>query len=129
MNYPATSVVIDVPSNETLASTLEDMKRSIWWNHESHFLLVNENSDNGCQMAHVLLSTIWSFNVLSAVYLCTNSNHQIMLYSFSPYTSVVPTFWNATQSDNSSNNHWTLLEHLLEQPYELSLVSRKYIIM
>lgn len=47
INRPSTSVIFEVSSNETLAMTLDDMKKSVCWNHESHFLLVNRNFNNG----------------------------------------------------------------------------------
>lgn len=89
-NDPATSAFIVVSSNTTLAMILEGMKNSIWWNHEARFLIVNENFDNGCEVANLFFSTVWAFNILSAIYLCYNSDRQLMLYAFNPYTSLAP---------------------------------------
>lgn len=118
-NDPATSVVIATPSNTNLAMVLEDMRDSIWWNHEALFLMVNENFDNGCRMARLLLSTIRAYNILSAIYLCYGSNNnQLMLYPSNPYTSLAPAFWNKVNDDHFSNESWTLFQHPLLQSFE-----------
>lgn len=127
MNNPATSAVIVASSNDTLAMILKEMKDSIWWNHEAFFLIVNGDSDNGCYSAPAFLSTAWAFNILSAIYLCYDSNGEIILYTFNPFTSLAPMFWNKTHNEYS-NKDWTLLQHPLEslQTLETLLVHRKY---
>lgn len=113
-NYPATGIVIVTPSNTILSIILEDMRNSIWWNHEARFLIAYQDVDNGCHMARLVLSTVWAFNILSAVYLCFNPNSQLMLYTFNPYTSLAPKFWNKVQDDDSLNKRWTLFRHSFE---------------
>lgn len=127
-NDPATSAVIAVSSNANLSMILEGMQNSICWNHEALFLIVNEHFANGCDMAHSFLSRVWAFNILSALYMCYNLQNQPTLYTFNPYTSLAPKFWNKTDVDHSSNKYWTMLQHSFESPqlFETSFNDSKY---
>lgn len=62
-------------------------------------------------MARPLLSTVWSFNILFAVYLCHNTHDQSVIYTFNPYAKTAPEFWNVIQANYSLVETWTLLEH------------------
>lgn len=115
-----TSALIVTSSNTNLTTILEDMKNSIWWNHEAFFLIVNKNFENGCDIAHAISSAVWDFNILSAVYLCNDFNKQLVLYTFNPYTSLAPTFWNRVQTDHLSNEYWALFQSPLESSQSLA---------
>lgn len=124
-NDPATSILIVASSDSILAMVLEDMRNSIWWNHEGRFLVVNKDVNNGCRIARLSLSTIWAFNVLSAIYLCYNHLRQLILYTFNPYTNLAPEFW----SEVLGSMNWTLLLHAFEAPLTAETLSAhsKYI--
>lgn len=118
-----TSVGVFISSTELLGAILKGLKNSVWWNHEALFLIINGN-ENGCQMARLFLSTLWNFNILWVTYLCRKRNNQLLLYTFNPYTSLAPIFWKKVQDNHFSNEHWTLLEHPLEE----SLSYREYMV-
>lgn len=113
-NDPVTTAVIFASSNDILTMILQDLRDSVWWNHEAFFLIINKNSDNSCRLARLFLSTTWAFNILSATYICHDSDSQLILYTFNPYTSLAPKFWNEIRTDNVSNKYWTLFEHQVE---------------
>lgn len=108
-NDPVKSAVIVASSNDILKKMLEDIRNSIWWNHEAHFLIINDDVENGCDLAHLFLKTVWSFNILSAIYLCNNFNNEPKLFTFNPYTNLAPTFWN--RDVNFLDKYWTLFQH------------------
>lgn len=120
-NYLATSVVIVASSNTIIAKMMNDMKNSVWWNHEALFLVVNEDAEKSCHMARSFLNAVWTSNILSAIYVCNNCNNQPMLYTFNPYTSLAPKFWDKVRDDHSSDKYWTLFQHQFDfsQSFEL----------
>lgn len=126
-NKPATSFTIFVASTEILKTVLDNIRDSIWWNHEAFFLLVNANSGNSCQIARQLLSTAWEFNVLFAVNICRDISNQLVLHTFNPYAKLAPKFWNVIQSDDTLDSPWTLLEHPLKELSQFLFVDGEYI--
>lgn len=126
---PATSAVIVTSSNTILTNTLEHMKNSIWWNHEASYLILNQNFDQGCHEAQLFLSTIWTFSILSATYICHNFNNELMLYTFNPFASLAPEFWNkVVRDDKFPNKYWTLFQHSFDsiQSFEILFAYSKY---
>lgn len=67
-----TGVVIFVSFTEILTSVWNVMKNSIWWNHETQFLIVNRNPERNFEIAKAFLNTLWHFRLLFAVYLSRN---------------------------------------------------------
>lgn len=117
-NHPAQCVVVIVSSNATLALVLQNLKKSIWWNHEAHVMIVNNDAENSCYKAQTLLKTVWTFNILSVIYLCRRVDNQLILYTFNPYSHLAPTFWNKVKKDKFTDESWTLLEHPIKHSYE-----------
>lgn len=113
-NDPITGAVIAASSNATLSLILEGMSNSIWWNHEALFLIINKDLDNGCNIADLFLGTVWAFNILSAIYVCYNLDNHPTLYTFNPYTSLAPKFWNKSEDVHFPNTHWSMFQHSLE---------------
>lgn len=118
--YPSTSIVIAASSDDVLTIILQNIKDSVWWNHQAFLLIVNRNSTNSCQMAESFLNTVWSFNILSTVYLCHNSTHQSNLYAFNPYAPLAPKFWSKVLAGSSVHKRWTLFERQVsaENPFD-----------
>lgn len=75
-------------------------------------------------MAQLFLEIAWSLNVLSAIYLCETINHQILLYTFNPFSNLAPEFWHIVRKDTFTNDSWTLLEHRVNQ--SSLLMNREY---
>lgn len=123
--YYTTKVVIELSSHTKLALVLKDMKQSIWWNHEAHFLVVNTNSDNGCQVPYGLLNILWVYNVLNAVYLCGDLNKQLFVYTLNPYANLAPIFWKSVQTGPESDS--TFFKHDFDVEDERLYFKRKYI--
>lgn len=125
LNFPMTSLVITVTTYENLASILLRIKDSIWWNHEAQFLLVNTASE-GCQKAYDVLRILWSYNVLSAIYLCIKFSSAVSIYTYNPYSMRAPKSWNQVPVETLSSG-WTMFEFTEEQMLlEMVLNSRMY---
>lgn len=127
-NDPATSAVITASSVDIVKMILDNMRSSVWWNHEARFFIVNTNFYNGCDQANLFLNTIWAHNVLSVIYLCYGRYNQPILHTFNPYTNLAPQFWNEIEDDQFLNEYWTPFEHPLEslQPFETLVDQSKY---
>lgn len=123
--YPASNFIIIVSFTETLNKIFEQLRNSIWWNHEAPCMIVNTNSAGSCQKARSLLSTAWDFNILFVVYVCRDVYNQVLFYTFNPYTRIAPGFWNVIQANYTSDDPWTLLEHRIEESSALLSVSGK----
>ena len=57
------------------------------------FLLVNEDLDGGCWNVTDVLRLAWSFNVLTAVYVCRDSKGRINLFDFNPFANAAEGAW------------------------------------
>lgn len=116
--YSASSVTIYVCSDKTLQKNLKELRESLWWNHEAYFVLVDTDFNDSCSKARAFLNVEWIFNLLFVVYICRNSNDQLMFYAFNPYTGSGPKFWNILQSDNLTDETWSLLEYRIEPSFK-----------
>lgn len=123
-NFPATGIVIMIAADINLGSILLRIKNSIWWNHEAKILLIN-NAADGCQNANTFLQMLWTYNVLSAIYLCNELNSDVAMYTFNPYSKRAPIFWKQVQG-NSSLNVWTMFEVVEKQLFKTLMDYRKY---
>ena len=104
INYPTTSTIIITSNIKNFTPVLDKMKSSIRWNHAAYYLIVNRNSKNGCWMASHFLSIIWSYKILSAIYVYENLKNEIFLYTFNPYSNIAPRFWDEIHTDNAITN-------------------------
>ena len=77
-----------------LESSLSKLRSSRWWNVYAFFLIKNIQMDNSCQDAYFYLKTVWKFNILNVIFMCNDSYHGLMLYTYNPYTMAAPKFWN-----------------------------------
>lgn len=127
-NEPITSAVISISTNEGLATALEGLKHSIWWNYEALFLLVNERWHDSCFEAYDFLKTMWSFHVLSAIYFCRDSFQQLFIYTFNPYTDAAPKFWSTRETGFGLLENWTLFQHSLDAEAGSPFIFSKYYI-
>ena len=113
--YLTNSITLFISSNKVLVSALRNLRQSIWWNHEALFLIVNKSASNSCATsARETLKTVWSFNILSAIYLCQNSKEELSMYTFNPYTYIAPKIWKRMKIDNEKKFYWTIFEYLIE---------------
>ena len=110
MNIPATSVIIIISSSDYLKITLFQFENSIWWNHNAKFLIMNFSVD-GCKNAYAVLSVVWTFRILKALYLCMDQDNQIVLYTFNPFSASAPTLWEGIASPATPKKDWTLLQY------------------
>ena len=106
--HPISSVTIVVSTIPHLIEILNDLRDSIWWNHEALFLIINTDPEPSCQIAEIFLRTLWTFNILFAVYLCRDLNDQVFLYTFNPYASISPESCKKAHIDNFYSEPWTL---------------------
>lgn len=121
--FPATGVYIVLSMNDSLSSILRNLKNSIWWNHEASFLVVNKNPKDECKNARVISRILWSYNILSAVYMC-NESSQLILYTYNPFTRKSPNLWNLIEDKHFLDEHWTLFDFVLTEHVQTQLFSK-----
>ena len=124
-NYPNSFVIIETSNINIFTTVLEDIRNSIWWNHAAHYLIVNRISECDSQTAAVFLSILWSYNILSGLYLCANKKNK-SIYTFNPYSNLAPKFWTSIPIGQFVNEHWTLFEHPLESTFKILNNSGEY---
>lgn len=112
--YPVTNAAIIASSSSELMVALNNLRDSIWWNAEAFFLIVNTKK-NGCELANEFLNLLWIFNILSAIFICVNSNYKLLLFTFNPYSKTAPIFWEVVKNADSQNDPWSLLKHQFDE--------------
>lgn len=125
-NDPATSIIISASSNDSLAMAFENLRDSIWWNHEALFLIINKKLEDNCRQAGAFLATAWSYNILSAIYLCTDSFERLFIYTFNPFNDMAPQFWRRVKVNYLLINYKTLLVHPVNASDISSFIYSKY---
>ncbi|XP_057327780.1 uncharacterized protein LOC130669098 isoform X2 [Microplitis mediator] len=101
-NFEAKDVQLYLPSHPTyvlsvrtiaeLEELLNKLRRSPSWNIASTFFLVLKTKK--CNIsAFLLLSKLWSFNLLSSFVVCHEVGHGTSLYTFNPFTKRAPDRW------------------------------------
>ena len=118
------NVIINLSGETSVISLLDNLKDSIWWNHNARYVIMNQSLKNTCTSAQQILNLIWSFDILSAVYLCQNANETSLAYTFNPYSNSSPKFWNTVQTNMSFNINWILLNDLILK-LETDIISGK----
>ena len=88
-----------------LESTLNGLKNGIWWNIHGKYIIECTLKSNTCEYAHSFFQIIWDFNILSVIFICRESNKDVMLYTFNPYSNHVPNGWTLVQLLQQSNGH------------------------
>ena len=107
---PQKYFIIIASSEFSLATTLEILKQSIWWNPGGMFFIVNK-SIGACRFSVSYLQLTWSYNILNAIFLCRNFDKITKLYTYNPYSRSAPSFWDAINSNGREDDNWTLLQH------------------
>lgn len=74
------------------------LKHSIWWNVYGFFLIQRISERNSCENAYDYLKIVWEFNILSSTFLCLNSESEMQMYTFNPYTNNAPNDWTIVES-------------------------------
>ena len=100
LRYPARIFVI-YASLESLNQTLEQGKRSVFWNAEAIFFIALTNFDESCSAAKYLLRDVWLFNALYAFYICGRGD-TVYFYSFNPFSAYALESWETVDSINDA---------------------------
>lgn len=102
---PAKKIMIAEYDVQLLPLILHKLRHSVWWNVNGCFLIKNIQTPNSCKLAHSVFKSLWSFNILSVVFLCHHSKFGISLFTFNPYYSVAPAFWKVFKRFREENGH------------------------
>ncbi|XP_014613517.1 PREDICTED: uncharacterized protein LOC106791970 [Polistes canadensis] len=110
-----TEIILAIVSNPlTLRYFLTKLKKSKWWNLYGLYLIIDAKTlEKGCDRAYDFLQIIWKQDILSSTYFCINSNEEIMMYTYNPYTNWALKEWKEVWEkpmNVSSNRNWTLYE-------------------
>lgn len=106
-----------------LNMTFSRLKNSTWWNNEGFFLIVNVDPTFGCENASFFLKTAWDYNILSAVYVCNNSERGTTLYTFNPYGNHAPNSWEKHAVHKGQFDHpWTTFSRLHNSSSKLEIL-------
>ncbi|XP_020287977.1 uncharacterized protein LOC109856758 [Pseudomyrmex gracilis] len=101
-------------SQPILRAILQKTKDSPWANSEGLYILVDSKSRN-CIKARSFLWTAWEYDLLSVIFMCTDSDDGIVLYTYNPYTNYTPSNWKEVARAKGRNGHPFII---LRKPYD-----------
>lgn len=118
---PAKYFIIAGINSTSLRLVLYVLKKSMWWNVYGFFIFENIYPSS-CDEVHDYLKTIWSYNILSAIFVCMDSDSKILIYTFNPYNHEAPEMWTRKESLLQTNGH----PFVIFRCYEAKLKSKLY---
>ena len=98
-----------------LKDILSRLNNTILWNVDGTYINEYILRFNGCKHAYSFLAVMWDFNVVSAIFICRESNNEICIYTFNPYNDQAPKEWKHVKSYQKKNGHPF---RLFNRPYE-----------
>ena len=81
------------------------IRNSIWWNLYGYYFIKNTQESDGCNNAHLFLKIAWEFDILNAIFLCSDSSNRIWLYAFNPFMNHAPEPWENEDIYHQENGH------------------------
>ncbi|XP_057335964.1 uncharacterized protein LOC130674606 [Microplitis mediator] len=109
--YP--TYVLSFESIKKLEAQVEEFRSSAIWSIKSPFLVIDTNKESRCANAGKVLGFLWTIDLLSAYYLCSDDgNNSTIVYTLNPFTNYAPLPWvkveAADQFDDNKGKKWTL---------------------
>lgn len=104
--YPTEYFIIAEIDVSSLRMALDALKKSVWWNVYG-FFMIQKIHLNSCSEAYDYLKVAWSFNILSVIFICMDSNLKFLSFTFNPYNDRAPMIW--TEHILQSNGHQLVL--------------------
>lgn len=101
---PAQYFIIAETNLSTLEVALLKLRKSIWWNAYG-FFIIQKVALNSCDKALEYFKIVWSFNILSAIYVCMDLESKIRIHTFNPYSDYAPPVWIKYKSILQHNGH------------------------
>lgn len=109
--HPASLFIIAEVDLLNLNLALQELKNSIYWNVYGFFMIQNIYP-NSCHDAYEYFNIIWSFNILSAIFICMDLESTIRVHTFNPYSNYAPSDWTEYKNILQNNGHpMVLLQH------------------
>ncbi|XP_034196536.2 uncharacterized protein LOC117612023 [Osmia lignaria lignaria] len=104
--------VVVARSQPLLRLLLQRIKDSIWSNFNGFYVLIDRKTGNyGCSNAYRFLWVAWEYELLSTIFLCIDPVEGLLIYTYNPYTNVIPREWQDAGSFKGRNGHpWLLLK-------------------
>ncbi|KAJ8675310.1 hypothetical protein QAD02_011096 [Eretmocerus hayati] len=120
LTEPARSVIIIDQVDMNITKLLDEFRNSIWWRHDAPYLLIDGSEDNSCARANEVLTELWTFKILNAIFLCLKSANHPRILTLNPYGSISPNPWRALGKLKSGQQNVTLLQYNLRTNDALS---------
>ncbi|KAJ8675337.1 hypothetical protein QAD02_011123 [Eretmocerus hayati] len=105
----ARSVIMMVQVDMNITKLLDEFRNSIWWRHDAPYLLIDGSEDQSCARANEILTTLWTFKILNAIFLCKKPANRPRILTLNPYQSTFPHSWKALENVDASKQSITLL--------------------
>lgn len=104
--------VVVARSQPLLRLLLQRIKDSTWSNFNGFYVLIDRKTGkNGCSNAYRFLWVAWEYELLSTIFLCIDPVEGLLIYTYNPYSNVIPSEWQYVRSFKGRNGHpWLLLK-------------------
>lgn len=101
---PAKYFIVAEIDISSLKTALQVMKKSTWWNAYG-FFMIQKIYLNSCIEAYDYLKIVWSFNILSVIFICMDLESKIRIHTFNPYSDFASAGWAKYKSVRQTNGH------------------------
>ncbi|KAJ8679934.1 hypothetical protein QAD02_015721 [Eretmocerus hayati] len=112
LTEPVSSVIMIVQEDTNVTKLMDEFRNSIWWRHDAPYLLIGGSEDKSCARANEFLATLWTFEILNAIFLCTKPANRSRILTLNPYRSIFPSSWETVGKVNSGQQNVTLLQYI-----------------
>lgn len=120
--HPSEYFIVAEISLSALKLALHALKKSIWWNVYGFFIIQRIHL-NSCNEAYEYLKIVWNFNILSAIFVCMDSESKIQIHTFNPSSDYASVIWTKYKTVRQSNGHpWVLFKYIQNS----ELMDRKF---
>ncbi|XP_057335958.1 uncharacterized protein LOC130674603 [Microplitis mediator] len=95
-----------------LTALIGELRKSKIWSIKSPFFVLDTTKDSRCMNAQPVLGMLWKYDLLSAYYLCNNSERDsTIVYTLNPFTNYAPSPWVQLYASNvfidKADEKWT----------------------
>ncbi|KAJ8675304.1 hypothetical protein QAD02_011090 [Eretmocerus hayati] len=113
LTEPARSVMMIFQADTNITKLLDEFRNSIWWRHDAPYLLIDGSENRSCARANEVLTHLWTFKILNAIFLCTKPANRPRILTLNPYGSIFPNSWRALGKLNFEHQNITLVQYSL----------------
>nr|XP_012138391.1 PREDICTED: uncharacterized protein LOC105662194 [Megachile rotundata] len=109
--HKLTQFVVVSQSQPMLRLLLQRIRDSTWANFTGFYILIDRKTENGCANAYRFLWVAWEYDLLSSIFFCADPVEGLLIYTYNPYSNIVPSEWQDAGRFKGRKGHpWLLMK-------------------